>query len=114
MAQIIKFPSAVAYKTVRVRSRARHVVWVRILDRLHPEEARWHLQFAMQRAASFRCLEGFTDDLARRREWHMFAIGETRLVRRFLIDIERLVMEGRIAIEIDNVRVRHTGRLVAV
>lgn len=114
MAQIIKFPLHVAYKAVRVRSRAKHVVWLRVLDRHRPEEARWHLQFAMQRAASFGCLKDFTDGVAQRRDWHTFTIGKTKLLRRFLIDIERLVMERRIAVEVDDVRVRHVGRLAAV
>ena len=113
MAKILKFPSHVAYAPVRVQNRARHVVWVRVLDRMRPEEARWHLQFGMQRAASYRCLKGFTDKAARRREWYMFTIGDRGLLRRFLIDIERLVMDGRVVIEIDAVRVRHMTRAVA-
>ena len=56
----VKFPNSVAYATVRVRAGNWHAVCVRNIDRKHPEEARWHLQFAMQRAASFRCLRGFT------------------------------------------------------
>jgi len=113
MAQIIKFPMNIAYKAVRIRKREWHVVWVRVLDRERPEEARWHLQFGMQRAASFMCLDEFTDEVARRREWHQFTIGKTRLLRRFLIDIETLVMEGRIAVEVDDVRVRHLARCAA-
>jgi hypothetical protein len=49
------------------------------------------------------CLDEFTDEVARRREWRTFAIGKMNLLQRFLIDIETLVMEGRIAAEVDDV-----------
>lgn len=74
MAQIIKFPNTSFYAPVRVRSGRRHSVAVRVLDHRRPEEARWHLQFAMQRAASFRCLKGFHHSVARRSEWHEFDV----------------------------------------
>ena len=113
MAQIIQFPSAVTYAALRVRGGRRHDVSVRVLDRNRPEEARWHLQFAMQRAASFGCLNGFGDIVARTRRWHDFQVNRTRLLRRFLIDIERLVAEGRAAVVVDGVRVRVATRKAA-
>jgi hypothetical protein len=108
MAQIIKFPIDIAYKAVRIQKREWHVVWLRVVDRESPEEARWHLQFGMQRAASFKCLKRFTDEVARRREWHTFTIGKTDLLQRFLIDIERLGSR----LIISTTRPRPPGRLM--
>ena len=65
---------------------------------------------AMQRAASFRCLNGFTDEVACRRGWHEFEVSRTSLIRRFLLDIERLVIEGRASVQIDSVRVKLARR----
>lgn len=104
MAQIIRFPKPVAYNTIRLPKRKHHEIWLRILDRLRPEEARWHMQFAMQRAASFKCLAGFTDGAARRRKWHEITV-RAELLPRFLMDIERLVVEGRVVVIVDDVRV---------
>ena len=110
MGQIIKFPAAISYGALLVRGGHRHTISVRINDRVHPSEARWHLQFAMQRAASFRCLSGFTDVVARRGGWHRFKVNRTDLARRFLIDIERLVIEGRASVVVDGVRVHLATR----
>lgn len=113
MAKIIQFPSAVSYTALRVRGGARHDVLVRVLDSRRPKEARWHLQFAIQRAASFRALRGFTDLAARRQLWHAFTINRTQLLRRFLIDVEALVAASRIAIVVDGTRVRIASGKVA-
>jgi hypothetical protein len=113
MAQILKFPTRSAYAPVRIDVGRRHVVSVRIVDRERPEEARWYLQFAMQRAASFRCLKGFNDEVARRGERHVFEVSRMYLTRRFLLDIETLVLEGRVSVYVDGVRVRPAMRTTA-
>ncbi|HZF43010.1 MAG TPA: hypothetical protein VEZ48_06340 [Sphingomonadaceae bacterium] len=106
MAQIIQFPGRRICAPLRIRSGSLHVAWVRVIDRDAPEEARWRLQYAMQRAAGFGCLDGFNDEVARRRAWHEFEIKKTWLLRRFLRDIAQLVAERRVQVEIDDVRVR--------
>ena len=113
MGQIYKFPEQLALRSVSLASRRRHDVWVRVVDRHTPEATRWELQFAMQRAASFSCLEGFGDEAARRREWHNFEVSCTRLSKRFLADTGRLISEGRVQIEIDGNRVRPAFTRVA-
>lgn len=101
MAVILKFPGARADFSIRLRSRIEHRISVRVLDRTAPELVRWRAQFAMQRAGGFRALAGFTDRLARRGGKHTFSIRGKRLTRRFLKEVERLVLAGRIAVEID-------------
>lgn len=106
MGLIYKFPERLALRSVSLASRRRHDIWIRVVDRHSPEATRWELQFGMQRAASFACLDGFGDEAARQREWHNFEISCTRLSKRFLGDTARLVSEGRVQIEIDGNRVR--------
>lgn len=106
MGRIVEFPDRLGLRAVPLASGRTHDVWVRVIDRSEPEEARWHLQRPMQRAASFACLAGFKDDAARRRAWHNFTISSTFLSRRFLREAARLVADGRVEIEIDGVRVR--------
>jgi len=113
MGRIVEFPDRLGLRAVPLAAGREHDVWVRVIDRDDPEEARWHLQFAMQRAASFRCLGGFKDEAARRRQWHNFTISSTYLSRRFLRESAQLVVDGRVQIEIDGVRVRPTLRRAA-
>jgi very-short-patch-repair endonuclease len=60
----------------------------------------------MQRAAGLRSLKGFSDAAAKARRWHQFNIRRTALLKRFLRDVELLVLEGRIVVEVDGMRVR--------
>ncbi len=113
MGRIVQFPDTLGLRAVPLATGRTHDVWVRVVDRDEPEEARWHLQRPMQRAASFRCLNGFKDKVARRREWHNFSISSTALTRRFLREAARLVAEGRVQIEMDGVRVRPTLKRAA-
>lgn len=113
MAQILRFPASKACAPLRVRSGQKHEVWVRVLDRAEPEEARWHLQRPIELAAGFGALKGFTDAAARRREWHRFEIGRTQLLRRFLRDVRLLVAAGRVSIEVDGADVLPAPRRVA-
>lgn len=113
MARIVIFPDRLGLRAVPLGAGRRHDVWVRVIDRLEPEEARWHLQRPMQRAASFSCLEGFKDEAARRRQWHNFSISSTSLSKRFLREAAVLVSDGRVEIEIDGVRVRPSLRRAA-
>lgn len=109
MAQIIKFPRT-PFRSVRVPTSKVHVVSVRVIDRDEPDEARWHLQYAIQRAGTFAALDGFTNQCARRRRWHSFDVKKRYLIRRFVREIGRLVLEKRVVVEIDDVRVRPLRR----
>lgn len=113
MAKILHFPSGAAYQPVRVYSKRTHRVRARISDKRRSEEARWSYQFAVQRAGSCRANKGLTDTAARAGLWHSFTIGRTKLVRRFLEDIEPLVRLGRIVIEVDGKLVRVSTPKVA-
>jgi hypothetical protein len=104
MGQIVRFPTRSAFAPVHIRGGHWHVVSVRIVDQERPEEARWYLQFAMQRAASFRCFKGFNDHVARLGERHVFEVSRTHLIRRFLLDIETLVLDRRVSVHVDGVR----------
>jgi hypothetical protein len=106
MAQILSFPTSLRLAPISIKSSARHAVDVRILDSNAPEEARWHLQLAIQNAASFRALKGFTDALARSGGWHSFQIKKAFRVRRFIRQIDRLILEGRVIVKIDGARVQ--------
>lgn len=106
MGRIVVFPDKLGLRTVPLAAGRAHDVWVRVVDREEPEEARWYLQRPMQRAASFACLGGFNDAAARNRTWHQFKISSTAFSWRFLRESARLVAEGRVQIEIDDVRVR--------
>jgi hypothetical protein len=57
MTQILSFPSKFAYAPVRIRSGSKHDLSVRILDKMRPEEARWHhIARALRRAVVFLLL----------------------------------------------------------
>ena len=105
LTKVLKFPD-LHLRPLRVRASRRHDVWVRITDQKRPEEARWFAQFAVQRAASFRALSGFTDAAAAAGYWHRFEIGRTFRIRRFLRDVEPLILDRRLVVEIDGARVR--------
>jgi hypothetical protein len=106
VAEIIKFPSFSQYQALKVSGEDKHNVFVQVTDRRQPEEARWYLQWPMLRAAGGRCLKGFKNEAARRGAWHRFSVRRT-LLRRFLLDIEHLVAQGRVVVEVD-------GRLVRI
>jgi len=88
-------------------------VRLRITDPKRPEEARWYAQFAIQRAASFRALRGFDDMAAQNQRWHSFEVSRTFLIRRFLRDVEWLVVAGRIDVKVDGTRLRISASKVA-
>jgi hypothetical protein len=113
MAQILRFPASLSLASVSIKSGSKHTVTVRIADATEPEEARWHLQYAIQNAASFRALKGFNDQLARSGGWHTFHVAKTFRVRRFIRQINRLIVEGRAVIQIDGARVYPKARTVA-
>lgn len=113
MGRVVEFPGRLRLRAVPLAAGRVHDVWVRVVDRAKPEEARWQLQRLMQRAASFKCLKGFKDEAARRRRWHNFSIASTYLSRRFLQESAQLVATGRVQIEIDGVRVRPMLRRAA-
>ena len=109
MAQIIRFPASSSYKTLSVPRDDKHVVSVRIADRRRPKEARWHMQWPMLRAAGGRCLKGFNNTAAKQGDWHDFKVRD-ELLRRFLLDIEILVGQGRVLVEVDGTMVRTAKR----
>jgi hypothetical protein len=100
VAKVLNFPNSSGYAALRVPTRAKHTVWVRIIDRRRPNQARWHLQWPLLRAAGGRCLKGFNNALAQRRGWHQILVRDP-LLRRFLLDCEELVLHGRVEIIVD-------------
>lgn len=84
-----------------VREHHRHRVWIKIIDKRHPKLTRWIAQFAIQRAASFRALDGFTDAAVRAGKWHGFYVSHRLLARFAARDLAPLVSEGLVRVEID-------------
>jgi len=113
MAQILQFPATSPYAQISARNGRRHKVSIRILDRRRPKATRWHLQFAIQRAASFRAVKGFNDLAVFAQVRHTFSVCRTSLLLRFLPDIEHLVRDGRVAVEVDGRPVRVKGSIAA-
>ncbi len=105
MIKVLKFPD-LHLRALRVRASRRHDVSIRITDRNRPEEARWFTQFAVQRASGFSALKGFTDAAALAGRRHNFQVGRTFRIRRFLRDVELLIVERRLVVEVDGQRVR--------
>lgn len=105
MAQIIAFPKT-TLRPLRVHSGSLHSVRVEIVDQKRPRRTRWLTQWAIQNAASFRALKGFTDASVARGRAHRFSVSRTRLVRRFLAEISELIAAGRVIVEIDGNVVR--------
>ncbi|MDB5518645.1 MAG: hypothetical protein JWQ17_5403 [Tardiphaga sp.] len=105
MAQIIAFPKT-TLRPLRVLSGALHSVRVEVVDQRRPRRTRWLTQWAIQNAASFRALKGFTDESVARGRAHRFSVGRTRLVRRFVAEIADLIAAGRVIVEIDGTLVR--------
>ena len=110
MAKILNFPS---YASISVRSSGDHRIRVKIVDAKRVEEARWSLQFAVQRAASFNAIDGLTEAAAHAGRWHSFTIGKRQLLRRFVDDVQPLVVLGRVIVEVDGKRMRPLGLKVA-
>jgi limonene-1,2-epoxide hydrolase len=105
MTKVLKFPD-LHLRALRVRASQRHEVSIRITDRSRPEEARWFTQFAVQRASGFSALKGFTDLAAFAGRRHNFEVGRTFRIRRFLRDVEPLIVDRRLVVEVDGQRVR--------
>jgi len=83
-----------------------HEIGVCVLDRDDPAGTRWQVQCRVQRAASFGANRRLTDAAACRRRWHRFPVGQRRLARRFMIEIEPLVVAKLVTVELDGERVR--------
>ncbi|MFZ1923575.1 MAG: hypothetical protein WAU57_18285 [Xanthobacteraceae bacterium] len=64
---------------------------------------------AIQNAASIRALKGFTDASVRQGRVHSFSVSRTRLLRRFITEINALVANGRVIVEVDGAVVRVRG-----
>lgn len=105
MATILKFPASSAYLPLRIASKAKHHVEVRITDPRRPKEARWHMQWPMLRAAGGRCLKGFNNATAQRGSWHQFKVRRA-LLARFLRDIEELVTSDRVDVGVNGLAVK--------
>ena len=108
-AKILTFPRSSNYVAHRIKSREKHSVWIQIADRKKPKEARWYMQWPLMRAAGGRCLKGFTNEAARRGDWHEIKVRD-ELLRRFLLDIEELVSRGRVQVEVDGRMVKIAGQ----
>lgn len=101
MAQIIPLrPRLRPYRWFR---RGKRRITLRVTDRRRPKRTRWISQWAMARAAGFAAYSGFTDRAARAGHTHSFVVSN-RLLARFVRDVEPLVLNGRIAVEIDGIR----------
>ena len=109
VAQIIAFPKT-TLRPLRVHSGSLHSVRVEVVDQRRPRRTRWLTQWAIQNAASFRALKGFTDASVARGRAHRFSVSRTRLVRRFLAEISELIAAGRVIVEIDGNVVRALAR----
>jgi hypothetical protein len=109
VAQIIAFPKT-TLRPLRVHSGSLHSVRVEVIDQRRPRRTRWLTQWAIQNAASFRALAGFTDESVSRGHAHRFSVGRTRLVRRFVAEVAELIAAGRIIVEIDGAVVRPLAR----
>jgi hypothetical protein len=83
---------------------------VEIVDQRRPRQTRWLAQWAIQNAASFRALKGFTDASVARGRVHHFSVRRTRLARRFVAEISELISTGRVIVEIDGNQVRTLTR----
>ena len=106
MATILQFRRPNSYAPIRIGKGSNHSVTVWIVDARRPKEARWHMQWPIQRAASFKALKGFTDIAAHNQTRHSFYICSSRLLKRFLRDIETLVRNSRVVVIVDGARVR--------
>jgi hypothetical protein len=109
MAQIIAFPKT-TLRPLRVHSGSLHSVRVAIIDQSRPRRTRWLTQWAIQNAASFRALKGFTDASVARGRVHRFSASRTQLVRRFVAEIGELIAAGRVIVEVDGTVVRVFAR----
>lgn len=112
MAQILTFKKS-PFAPLHVRQGAPYRISITVLDLKRPRKTRWQAQFAVQRAAGFRALKGFTDWLARQHVRHAFKIRTKRLLDRFLRDVAELVADGRVEILVDGRPVHLRPRRVA-
>lgn len=78
----------------------RLTVAIKFLDPVLAEEVRWEAQRAVQNAASFRALRGMKDALARKGGVHDFTINAGR-VAKFVRDIKRLIVKGRVLVHVN-------------
>ena len=101
MAKIIQFPRSSLIETIKVRDRERHSIRIRIVDERRPEEARWQMQFAIQNAAGYQALLGFTNEAARKQDWHKLVVRRKTLLMRFLRQAETLIATERVIVKVD-------------
>jgi hypothetical protein len=109
VAQIIAFPKS-SLRPLRVDSGSTHTLRVKIIDQNRPQRTRWLVQWAIQNAASFRALKGFSDASVAQKRSHRFSVRRTRLVRRFINEISELVAVGRVIVEVDGAVVQVLAR----
>jgi hypothetical protein len=109
VAQIIAFPKT-TLRPLRVHSGSLHFVRLQIIDQNRPRRTRWIAQWAIQNAAPFRALKGFTDASVARGRAHRFSVNRTRLVRRYVAEISGLIAAGRVIVEVDGAVVRVLAR----
>lgn len=100
MATILKFPRRTRLGRVLIKARPKHIIWLRVTDRLLADLTRWQAQYAIQRGCGFRGLKGWTNELARRGKWFKVVV-RTELLARFLLDLELAVKADTLEIEVD-------------
>ena len=102
MAQIVQFRAPFGARRQPPRA-PKHEVHIRVADG-HPF-TRWMAQYAVQRAAAFSALRGFTDALVGRGGWHRFLVSH-HLIARMVRDLEPLFASGSVRLVIDRKEIR--------
>lgn len=82
-----------------------HRVRIRFRNRRNISRNRGFAHVCVQNAAGFQATRRLTIERAYRGKWHSFDIGRRRLARRFMIEIEPLVLLGAVEVEMDGERV---------
>ena len=92
--------------SLKLRKRREHDVWIKVVDKRHPKQTRWLVQFAINRARGFPANKGFTDASVRAGKWHNVTIRESLLARFAVRDLGPLIADGLIWVEIDEKELR--------
>jgi hypothetical protein len=78
-----------------------HRVRIRFRDKRHIQRDRGTLHTIISRAASFKATRRLTIDRTSRGKWHTLDIGNRALAKRFMVEIELLVIHRIVEVELD-------------
>lgn len=87
--------------SLKLRKRRDHDVWIKVVDKRHPKQTRWLVQFAISRARGFPANKGFTDAFVRAGKWHNVKIRGSLLSRFAVRDLGPLIADDLVWMEID-------------